>query len=265
MSEAMACAAVDSKQALSGSESRPPLIGLPMPTELASWRVWQGPAHLLNTDYVEQLRRAGAAPVLMPTGGTDAEAAAVVEVLDGFLLAGGADVHPSLFGQVAHPQAGPFDRERDSWEVALLRNALTRELPVFAICRGMQLVNVLFGGTLVQHLPDHVGNESHLPVVGEMGVHQITTAPGSRVYRAVGPASKVPTYHHQAVGEIGVGLTATAWADDGTAEALEDEHGRILAVQWHPEASRSNAVFRHFVNSCTARPAGSSSFAPPAR
>ncbi|MEU6230626.1 gamma-glutamyl-gamma-aminobutyrate hydrolase family protein [Streptomyces sp. NPDC047042] len=230
--------------------SRRSLIGIPVPVEDASWRVWAGRAHLLGTSYADRVRQAGAVPVLLPVGGSDDEAHRLAASLDGLMIAGGSDVDPGLYGQLPHEAAGPFDPERDGWEIALLRAALEAGLPVFGICRGMQLLNVVLGGTLTQHLPDQVGSDVHNPTKGEFALHRITTAPDSPLRRIVGAVADVPTYHHQAVEVLAPDLTAAAWAEDGTVEAVEDSAGRILGVQWHPEVGDSDEIFRYFVGCC---------------
>lgn len=181
------------------------------------------------------------------------EAEQAASFIDGLILPGGADVDPKLFGQDPHAKAGPFDRARDAWEGALLRSAMDRSVPVFGICRGMQLVNVVRGGTLIQHLPDVIGTDAHNPTVGSFAVHHITTAPRSNLARAIGAEVAVLTYHHQAVDEIGSGLKPVAWAEDGLVEGLEDHEAGVLAVQWHPEAGDDNRIFQHFLAMCRDR------------
>ncbi|MFG2937820.1 gamma-glutamyl-gamma-aminobutyrate hydrolase family protein [Streptomyces sp. NPDC048282] len=228
-----------------------PLIGIPVAVERARWRVWSGPAYLLAAAYADRVWQAGAVPVLLPVGGAAEDAARVVGSLDGLILAGGADVHPCLYRQDPHPSAGPFAQERDVWESALLLAALSSGLPVLGICRGMQLLNVVLGGTLTQHLPDSTGTDLHNPVPGEFALHRVRTAPGSRIRRILGAVSDVPTYHHQAVESVAADLAPVAWADDGTVEALEDGTGRVLAVQWHPETGESTALMDHFAHLCS--------------
>ncbi|MEU3657671.1 gamma-glutamyl-gamma-aminobutyrate hydrolase family protein [Streptomyces sp. NPDC032161] len=235
-----------------------PLIGIPVPAEDARWRVWSGKAHLLGTAYADRVRQAGAVPVLLPVGGSDEEAGQLATSLHGLLIAGGADVHPDRYGQPPHAAAGPFDPERDAWEIALLRAVLDAGLPVLGICRGMQLMNAVLGGTLTQHLPDKVGSDVHNPTVSEFALHRVRTAPDSLLHQVVGAGGDVPTYHHQAVDVLAPDLSATAWAEDGTVEAFEDSAGRILGVQWHPEVGNSDEIFRYFVGRCAAAAGGRS-------
>ncbi|MER5221035.1 gamma-glutamyl-gamma-aminobutyrate hydrolase family protein [Streptomyces flaveus] len=239
-----------------------PLIGVPIPVENARWRVWSGEAHLLGASYAERVRQAGGVPVLLPVGGSSEEAVQLAASLHGLMIAGGSDVHPDRYGQPPHAASGPFDPERDAWEVALLRAVLEAGLPVFGICRGMQLLNIVLGGTLTQHLPDTVGSDVHNPTRDRFGLHRVRTAPDSRLHQVIGAEADVPTYHHQAVDVVAPDLTATAWAEDGTVEAIEDSSGRILGVQWHPEAGDSDGIFRHFVGRCAARAAERNGAAP---
>lgn len=232
-------------------DRRPAVVGIPVPIEQAHWRVWSGEVYLLNRNYADQLRRAGMIPVFLPVAATAYEAARMVEGLDGLLIAGGADVDPDCYGQEPHPASGPFDSARDTFEAALLHQAVQRGLPVFGICRGMQLLNVVLHGTLSQHLPDRVGSHAHNPVQGQFALHPITIAADSRLGEALGSRLEVPTYHHQAVDVVAPGLRPVGWADDGTVEALEDAHGRLLAVQWHPEMADDNRIFEHFAAMCS--------------
>ena len=143
--------------------------------------------------------------------------------------------------------------ERDAAEFALLDAALSLRLPVLGICRGMQVINVARGGSLHQHLPDVVGHEGHAPVPGGFGEHPVRVAAGSRLSGILGRAGDrpiaTPTHHHQAVDQLGKGLTATAWAEDGTVEAFEADGGDsfVVAVQWHPEAGDDPSLFRALV------------------
>jgi putative glutamine amidotransferase len=225
--------------------------------EEAAWGVWHQPADLLPTTYADAVAAAGGVPLLLPPAGPtdrDGAASSVVGALNGLVLSGGGDIDPARYGADRDPQCGPPRADRDGWELALVRVALERDVPVLAICRGVQVLNVALGGDIVQHLPDLVGHDDHCPVKGQMAWHHVNTAEGSRVAGLLGARTSVATYHHQAVGRLGDSLTATAWTDDGTVEALEHDHASwAVGVQWHPEAHDGAALFAGFVGACAAR------------
>jgi gamma-glutamyl-gamma-aminobutyrate hydrolase PuuD len=174
---------------------------------------------------------------------------ALVDRIDGLMLTGGADVDASLFGADRHPKAQRPDKVRDDFEMALLDAALAKGIPVLAICRGIQVVNVRRGGSLHQHLPDVVANEEHMPVAGVYGHHEVRIDPKTLLGTIIGQTDvSVPTHHHQAVDRVGTGLVATAWAADGTVEALEDPtYPFLVAVQWHPEVGDDPSLFESLV------------------
>ena len=207
-----------------------PLIGISTYVEQARWGVWHAPAALLPRSYVDSVIRAGGVPVLLPSVGEDTTALSAVH---GLVLAGGADVDPARYGH--EPHAKTVSRpERDGFEFALARAALDRGLPVLAVCRGMQVLNVALGGTLTQHLPEVAGHTEHQPAPAVYGHTRVTLTEGSRVARILGSEVKVQCYHHQSVREPAPGLDAVGWAADGTIEAVEAP-GFVLGVQWHPE------------------------------
>jgi putative glutamine amidotransferase len=194
------------------------------------------PRFHLPTAYVDAVRIGGGAPVLLPPG--DAHPPRLLDKLDGLVLAGGGDIHPAAVGGEAHATSYSMCRERDGFELALVESALARELPLLAICRGAQVVNVALGGDLVGHLPEAVGEAvPHRASVEQPTRHavQLTAdAALAEIYRA--SELDVASWHHQAVGRLGRGLRAVAWAPDGVVEALELEGAPwLLAVQWHPE------------------------------
>jgi len=225
-----------------------PVIGISAYSEHASWGVWELPASLLPQNYVDQVTAAGAAPVLLPPV-TGVEAA--VARLDGLIISGGPDIEPGRYGQQPGPRTTVVRPGRDAAEIALFRSALDAGVPVLGICRGMQLMNVALGGTLIQHLPAVVGHDEHSPTPGAMGAHEVTIGRAgsrSRLADVLGEGSRlVPTHHHQGLDKLGAGLVATAWAPDGTVEAIEVDAPFALGVQWHPEAGDDPALFQALV------------------
>jgi putative glutamine amidotransferase len=225
-----------------------PVIGISAYSELARWGVWELHATLIPQDYVDQVAAAGGVPVLLPpVPGVEA----AVSRIDGLIISGGPDVEPGRYGEEPGPLTTVVRPDRDEAELALFRAAYEAGKPVLGICRGMQLMNVALGGTLIQHLPDVVGHDGHSPTPGTMGEHMITVSESSCLAGIVGAGSAVvPTHHHQGIGKLGSGLVPTAWADDGTIEAFElDQAGHpfALAVQWHPEASIELSLFRALI------------------
>ena len=193
-------------------------------------------AFTLPSAYVDAVRAVGGLPFLLPPG--EDGAGDLLEPLDGVVFGGGGDLDPALFGAEAHATHYAVDRERDAFELVLMQAALERAMPVLAICRGLQVLNVLRGGGLHVHLPDVVGEEvCHRASPQGHTHHPVRLAPDSRLARILGVDElRVPSWHHQAVDRVGRGLRAVAWAPDGTIEALEDpERPALLAVQWHPE------------------------------
>lgn len=241
-----------------GRETRA-MLAIPAPIEQAKWRWVAGRAHLLTADYSTHLQQAGATVMLLPVPSRVhedliQEAADIVARLDGLVIAGGADVEPRHYGQAAAPEAGPFSAERDAWELALVRAAIAAGVPVLGICRGHQLLNVALGGTIIQHLPPHVGgSEAHQPFGEAFGEHAVHTVEGSWLRHAIGDTLDVATFHHQAIDEVGEGLAVTATADDGTVEGVEDIDRGLIGVQWHPEMKDHGGVFDRFVRLCEER------------
>ena len=239
-----------------------PLIGITSYAQDASWGVWRLPAALIPLDYVDAVERAGGRPVLIPPSEEGVDE--TLEALDGIVFSGGADVDPSMYGADAHPETDTPQARRDAGELALLRSALERDMPVLAVCRGVQLMNVARGGDLVQHLPDQLGHDAHKETPGTFSEHPVEVKEGSRLESVIGPRSEVTSHHHQGLGRVGEGLVETAWARDGTLEAVEDPSQRFtLGVQWHPEAGEDHALIRALVDEARAyraerrNPAGS--------
>jgi putative glutamine amidotransferase len=226
-----------------------PVVGLVTLETKASWGPWQGPAELLPAAYVRRLSEAGALPVLLPPVGP--AAAAVVPRLDALVLAGGGDLAPSTYGGSSHPSIYGVNPDRDQTELAVTAAADERGLPILAICRGIQVLNVLRGGTLHPHLPDVVGHERHSGGKGQYGHHQVAVTAGSRLAAAMGTHGldrcDVATHHHQAVDRVGRDLVVVARASDGTVEAIEDPDRFVVGVQWHPEVDEGCGLFRALV------------------
>ncbi len=191
----------------------------------------------LPARYVDAVRRAGGIPVLVPPGEVQLEQ--LLDELDGLILSGGGDVDPQLYGGVAHATIERIDPERDAMEIALARSADLRDFPTFCICRGAQVMNVALGGTLVEHLPDEVGDEvSHRPDGGTVYPrHSVAVTADSQLARAMESNAVAPaSWHHQALRAVAPGLEVVARADDGTVEAFERrDRTWFLGVQWHPE------------------------------
>lgn len=198
----------------------------------------------LGLSYPEALRRAGAVPVVIPP----MDAGGIEPLLDGLwglCLSGGPDLHPACYGAEPHPALGPTEPHLDTFEIALVRAAEARNMPVLAICRGLQALNVSRGGTLMQDLPSERPSdiEHRQSAPGSTPTHDVTIEPGSRVARCLGVrAMQVNSFHHQAIDRLGSGLRAVGWAPDGVIEAVESEDRNFtVAVQWHAE-SMTNAA-----------------------
>jgi gamma-glutamyl-gamma-aminobutyrate hydrolase PuuD len=206
-----------------------PVIGITTYVVPAAWGHWQLEAALIPYDYVRAVERAGGRALLVPP---DADAVdETLARLDGIVFSGGEDIGEN--------------EARDRGELALLQAALERDLPVLAVCRGFQVLNVARGGDLVEHLPDEVGHEEHRAVLGTFSRHPVRVDPSSRLGEVHGD---VMSHHHQGVRRIGEGLREVAWAEDGTVEALEDPDARfVVGVLWHPEAGEDQRLFDRLV------------------
>jgi putative glutamine amidotransferase len=227
-----------------------PLIGLSTYRERASWGVWDQPADLLPTAYARAVERAGGVPVLLPPQ-APGSAPTVVERLDGLLVTGGADVDPARYGELPHARTAGWRTDRDDWELALLDAAGARALPVLGICRGMQVMAVHAGGSLEQHLPDAVGNETHSPTDDSFGSVEVETCPDTRLRMLVGDRVEAGCHHHQSVREH-PGFVAAAYSVDGVIEAIEGGGDRFqVAVQWHPETRADAGLFAGLVAAAT--------------
>ncbi|MFE7126652.1 gamma-glutamyl-gamma-aminobutyrate hydrolase family protein [Streptomyces sp. NPDC057617] len=229
-----------------------PLIGISTYLEeSAAWGVWELPAALLPAGYPRIVQRAGGLAAMLPPDDPAAAAPAVAR-LDGLVIAGGPDVEPVRYGAEPHPRTGPPARERDAWELALIDAALASGTPLLGICRGMQLLNVALGGTLLQHVEGHTSQ-----VRGAFGEHPVKPVPGTRYGALVAEEFGVPTHHHQTVDRLGAGLTVSAFAADGTVEAVELPGAHwVLGVQWHPEMAEDTRVVKALVEAAASRAAG---------
>ena len=212
--------------------------------------------HLINTSYVRAVIAAGGTPLLIPSDEDDGLAAEYLPLLHGLLVPGGEDVTPALYGEDPLRQVTFMNEEKDRMELALIRGAVDRGMPVFGICRGIQLLNVCFGGTLYQDLPAQypgvLGHAQDMAIRGQL-THRVDLAEGSLMERLLGrePLS-VNSYHHQAVRTPAPGFAVTATAADGVIEAVEDSRRNLYAVQWHPEDlvvphPRFRPLFSHLV------------------
>ncbi|GAB7145833.1 gamma-glutamyl-gamma-aminobutyrate hydrolase [Mycobacterium riyadhense] len=214
-------------------------MGMTMYLEQIKTGPWDVPAGYLPADYFEGVVMAGGVAVLLPPQPVDTGAAIrVLDSLHALVITGGYDVDPAAYGQQPHPTTDQPRPDRDAWELALLASALDRGLPVLGICRGAQLLNVAFGGTLHQHLPEVIGHDGHRAGNGVFTRLPVRTVAGTRLAALLGESADVPCYHHQAIDKVGAGLVVSAWDADGVVEALELPGDRFaLAVQWHPEKS----------------------------
>ena len=233
-------------------ESRP-TIGITAATEDVSYGVWSDiPAVVSPASYVRAVQRAGGRAVLLlpdPEDAQDPDGA--LDMIDALIVTGGAgDVDPALYGQEAHPETGPVQEERDAYELALVRAAIGRRMPVLGICRGMQILNVVYGGGIEQHLPDVVGHKDHRHTPGTFADHEVDLETGSLAARAAGAErTAVKSHHHQGVREIGSGLVVTGRSDDDTVEALEDPSCPfVLGVLWHPEEDEKSQLIKALVS-----------------
>jgi len=238
------------------------VIGICTALERARWSVWDQQAALLPLNYVEAVQRAGGLVVMLPP---DSELAddprQALELIDGLILAGGADIDPASYEQHAHPETLGTVPERDAFEIALTRAAIELDLPVLGICRGMQLINVACGGTLIQHVPDRFGHHEHRRVVGSFdgADHDVRLSEGSLAASAARElVHATKSHHHQGVDRLGEGLLATGVSMlDELPEAIELPDARfVLGVQWHPEADLASSVVGALVDAAAAARVG---------
>jgi putative glutamine amidotransferase len=244
-----------------------PVIGMCTALEQARWSVWDQPAMLLARSYVDAVQRAGGLVLMLPPDPDQIEdPGQVLELIDGLVLTGGADIDPAAYGQEAHPETVDTVPERDAFEIALVNAAIERELPVLGICRGMQLINVALGGTLRQHLPEHFGHGEHRRVIGsfEGAEHDVLLSAGTLAARVAGERKhETRSHHHQGIDRLGKGLVVSGRSTlDELPEAIELDRSPparpsdprfVLGVQWHPEADPDSRVIAAFVAEAAAR------------
>lgn len=236
-----------------------PVIGICTSLVEASWSVWKQLAALNPYAYVAAIHRAGGLAVMIPPDREfERDPDQILELIDALILAGGNDIDPAAYGAERHPETKGTNPDRDDSELALARRAWERDMPVLGICRGMQLLNVAMGGTLLQHLPDEVGHGDHRINPGSFdgADHDVRLNPGSLAARAAGELVHVTkSHHHQGVDVVGEGLTVTGHSalGDDLPEAVEAPGRRfVLGVQWHPEADEASTVIGALVNEARA-------------
>jgi gamma-glutamyl-gamma-aminobutyrate hydrolase PuuD len=220
-----------------------PVVGITTYVALAHWGYWELEAALIPADYVNVVERAGGRPLLVPPALDGVEE--TLDALDAVVFTGGSDLDPGLYGEEARPETIGVHRLRDEAELALLRGALERDMPVLGICRGMQVLNVGMGGDLHQHVPDLVGHEGHKHnPPGQFVSHEVTIEPDTRLARMLGARTRVMSHHHQGLRTLAPGLVESAHAEDGLVEAVEAPDRRFtVGVLWHPEAGEDARVF----------------------
>jgi putative glutamine amidotransferase len=235
-----------------------PVIGICTPIERARWGAWDAPALVLPTSFVEPVRRAGGIALLLATDAAIVDAPdELLDRIDGLMLAGGADVDPASYGAEPHPMTLDPDPPRDAFEIALVRGALRRDMPLLGVCRGMQILDVACGGTLHQHLPELLGHAHHrrMPGTFDGADHDVRLLAGSLAARAAGEElHATKSHHHQGIDRVGDGLQVTGWAlHDDLPEAIEAPRNRFaLGVQWHPEADERSRLIAALVHEAAA-------------
>jgi putative glutamine amidotransferase len=228
-----------------------PLVGITTYITPARFGGWEEESALVPADYTRAVEKAGGRPLLVPPSEDGVEE--TLDVLDAVIFSGGSDLDPTAYGQDPHPETTGVEEDRDRAELALLQAALARDMPVLAVCRGSQVLNVALGGDLVQHLPDVVGDDKHKHTPGVYADHDVDLVPGTRIGALLGDHAPIKSHHHQGFGRLGDGLREAARAEDGTVEALEDPSRRFtLGVLWHPEAGEDMRLFEAFVGEARA-------------
>jgi putative glutamine amidotransferase len=230
-----------------------PAIAISTPFTHASYGVWHQHSAVLPAGYVDAVRRAGGLALMVaPELELAAEPDELLERVDGLVISGGVDVDPSTYGADPHPETKGCTPERDAFEVALVRRAVELDMPVLGVCRGMQVLNIAYGGTLHQHLPETFGHHEHRRVPGNFDEadHDVRLLPDSLAAAAAGELlHTTKSHHHQGVDAIGEGLVVTGRSSiDELSEAIELPDRRfVLGVQWHPEADERSRVIAALV------------------
>jgi len=228
-----------------------PIVGITTYVVPAQWSYWDLEAALVPAAYADAVEATGGRPLLVPPSSDGLDE--TLDALDGLIFSGGSDLDPELYGQDPHEETFGLVRDRDEAELALMRAALERDMPLLAICRGSQVLNVARGGDLLQHLPDEVGHEDHKHTPGVFADHEVDVEPGTKVAALLGDRAPVKSHHHQGFDRLGEDLLAAARAHDGTVEALEDPTRTFaVGVLWHPEAGEDFALFRALVDEARA-------------
>jgi putative glutamine amidotransferase len=229
-------------------------IAIPASYRQSNDEYWEGaPLSQVGQAYVDSVIRAGAVPMVLPVTDNLAVIRSMLDVVDGVVLTGGEDLDPALYGEVQGEHTKDICHMRDAFDLLLFQEARARKMPILGICRGMHLINVAMGGTLDQHIPDHIQNNHRREVS-----HQVFVEGGSILERAMGQEAWVNSFHHQAIKDLGAGLTVSAKSPDRVIEAVESAHeddGFMLAVQWHPEElsgrdHKMGRLFSFFVEYC---------------
>jgi putative glutamine amidotransferase len=229
-----------------------PVIGICSAIESARWAAWEVVVNLSPRTYSLAVQRAGGVALILPPDDSVAENPdELLDLLDALILAGGSDIDPGSYGAKPHPETKITWPERDRFEIALGTRALERDMPILGICRGMEMLNVIQGGTLNQHL----GLELHRHTPGVFTDHRVELEPGSLAARVVGSeTTEVKSAHHQGVEEVGEGVTITGHADDGVVEAIElPDRSFAVGVLWHPEEDEQSRVVGSLVEEARSR------------
>jgi len=221
---------------------RIPVVGITAYAEQAKFGAWDVPTAFVPLSYVRAVEEAGGRALLVPPSVRAIDE--TLDALDGLVFSGGADLDPELYGEEPHEETFGVDPARDGAELALLRAALERDLPVLGVCRGSQVLNIALGGDLEQHIPDRLGHDGHKVTPGTFADHPVEVLPGTRLHGLLGEGLHIKSHHHQGFRRLGGGLREAARADDGTVEAIEDPARRFaLGVLWHPEAGEDRSLF----------------------